>query len=71
MAISGKYGKVDIPKIGKDEPIFILRAQDKLAEAAIEMYKSLAASHGSPTADQLKKEIERFHKWTGTRKIPD
>ena len=71
MAISGKYGKIDIPKIGKDEPVFILRAQDKLAEAAIEMYKSLVASHGSPVADQLKKENERFHKWTGTRKIPD
>ena len=71
MAISGKYGKIDIPKIGKDEPVFVLRAQDKLAEAAIEMYKSLAASHGSPVADQLKKEIERFHQWSGRRKIPD
>ena len=32
MAVSGKYGKLDIPKIGEDEPVFILRAQDKLAE---------------------------------------
>jgi len=71
MAVSSKYGKIDIPKIGKDEPVFILRAQDKLAEAAIEMYKSLAASHGSQVADLLPKEIERFRKWTGTRKIPD
>jgi hypothetical protein len=31
MAVSTKYGKVDIPKIGGDEPVFILRAQDKLA----------------------------------------
>jgi len=31
MAVSGKYGKVSIPKIGDDEPIFILRAQDNLA----------------------------------------
>ncbi|UCD80089.1 MAG: hypothetical protein JSW26_01245 [Desulfobacterales bacterium] len=71
MAVSSKYGKIDIPKIGKDEPVFILRAQDKLTEAAIEMYKSLATSHGSPVADQLENEIERFRKWTGTRKIPD
>jgi len=71
MAISSKYGKIDIPKIGKDEPIFILRAQDKLAEAAIEMYKSLATSHGSTVADLLPKEIERFRKWTGAKKIPD
>jgi flavorubredoxin len=71
MALSSKYGKIDIPKIGQDEPVFILRAQDKLAEATIEMYKSLAASHGSPVADLLPKEIERFRKWTGTKKIPD
>lgn len=30
MAISGKYGKLSIPKVGADEPVFILRAQDKL-----------------------------------------
>jgi len=71
MAVSGKYGNIDIPKIGKDEPVFILRAQDKLAETAIQIYKSLAASHGSPVADLLHQEIERFRRWAGTRKIPD
>jgi len=25
MAISGKYGILDIPKIGKNEPVFILK----------------------------------------------
>lgn len=35
MAISTKYGKVDIGNIGEEEPVFILRAQDKLAEAAL------------------------------------
>jgi len=39
MAISGKYGKLDIPKIGKDEPVFILRAQDRLAQGMVEIYK--------------------------------
>jgi hypothetical protein len=29
MAISGKCGKVHIPKIGEVEPVFILRAQDQ------------------------------------------
>jgi hypothetical protein len=71
MAISSKYGKIDIPKVGKSEPVFILRAQDKLAQAAIEMYKSLAASHGSPVADAIQKEINRFRRWTGPKKIPD
>ena len=71
MATSSKYGKIEIPKVGKDEPVFILRAQDKLAEAAIQMYKSLAASHDSPVAEALQNEIDRFHRWTGPKKIPD
>jgi hypothetical protein len=35
------------------------------------MYKSLAASHGSPAAEALQKEINRFRRWTGPKKIPD
>jgi hypothetical protein len=57
MAISGKYGKVDIPKIGADEPVFILRAQDSLAGTAIEMYRLLAASHGRPLANSWTKRF--------------
>jgi len=71
MALSGKYGKIAIPKIRDDEPIFILRAQDKLAEAAIGMYHLLAASHGAAAAEEVLKEIERFRKWKGSRKLPD
>jgi len=70
MAISGKYGKLSIPKVGADEPVFILRAQDKLADTAIEMYRLLAASHGRPLANSLQKEIEAFRKWP-TKKLPD
>lgn len=71
MALSSKYGKVDIPKIGADEPVFILRAQDKLAEATLEMYRVLAASHGLPLAGALQKEIESFRQWEGSKKMPD
>jgi hypothetical protein len=71
MASSGKYGQLDIPRIGKDEPVFILRAQDKLAEPAIEMYRALAASHGSKVAAALEKEIARFRQWQGAKKLPD
>lgn len=71
MAVSGKYGPINIPKIGEGEPVFILRAQDLLAGAAIELYKILAQSHGSTLADELGKEIGRFQRWTGRRKIPD
>ena len=71
MAVSGKYGKADIPKVGADEPVFILRAQDKLAGPAIEMYRLLAASHDCQLAYDLEKEIESFRNWPGPKKTPD
>jgi hypothetical protein len=71
MALSDKYGKLDIPRIGEEEPVFILRAQDKLAEPAIEMYQLLAASHGRKIADAVGKEVERFRQWRGNKKMPD
>ncbi|MBI4181106.1 MAG: hypothetical protein HY528_04170 [Chloroflexi bacterium] len=71
MAVSTKYGKVDISKIGVDEPVFILRAQDQLAAPTIEMYRLLAASHGSKVVGTLQKEIDSFRQWNGKKKIPD
>ena len=71
MAVSGKYGKLDIPRIADDEPVFILKAQDKIAESAIQMYGLLAASHGSPLAQSLQKEVDAFRQWHGVRKLPD
>lgn len=71
MAISGKYGKIEIPTIGGEEPVFILRAQDKLAEYAIEMYRAMATSHASPVAETIDVEIEHFRSWAGKKKIPD
>lgn len=71
MAISGKYGKLDIPKIAADEPVFILRAQDLLAAPVIQIYQVLVGSHGSPMAGELDKVIEAFRKWPGAKKMPD
>ncbi len=71
MAISGKYGKLDIPKIAAEEPVFILRAQDVLAATAIQMYQLLVDSHGCPLAKKLDKEIQSFRKWPGSKKMPD
>jgi hypothetical protein len=71
MALSGKYGKLNVPRIGEEEPVFILRAQDKLAEPAIEMYRLLAASNGCQIADAVQKEVERFRQWPGSKKMPD
>jgi flavorubredoxin len=71
MAKSGKYGVLDIPKVGADEPVFILRAQDKLAGPAIEMYRLLAESHGSALANDLREEVRAFESWSGNKKMPD
>jgi len=71
MAVSGKYGRLDIPKIGEDEPVFILRAQDKLAEQAIEKYREIVSSHNQQMADDLQKVIHAFRQWKGPKKTPD
>ncbi len=71
MALSGKYGRVSIPRIGDDEPVFILRAQDALAEPAIEMYQLLADSHKCELSPAVQKEIDSFHGWSGRKKMPD
>ncbi len=71
MALSGKYGKLNIPKIASEEPVFILRAQDALAATAIRMYQLLAESHGRPLSVELDRQIETFRKWQGNRKMPD
>ncbi len=71
MAVSEKYGKLDIPGIAAEEPVFILRAQDRLAEKAVRMYQLLAESHGSPLAGALDKVLDSFRKWPGLKKMPD
>ena len=71
MAVSGKYGKISIPKVGEDEPVFILRAQDRFAEGMIEIYKVITSFHDSPLVKELDREVERFRKWKGRRKMPD
>lgn len=71
MAVSGKYGKIDIPNVDPEEPVFVLRAQDQLAEAVLEVYRVLAASHQTPNAGQMDEEVVRFRNWPGMKKMPD
>ncbi len=70
MALSETYGKVDIPTIGEDEPVFILRGQDILAGSAIEMYRLLAEAHGCQVAEAMARESGSFRKWLGQKKLP-
>jgi hypothetical protein len=71
MALSTKYGKVNIPNLGEDEPVFILRAQDELALPAIEMYRMIAVARGAPIAVGMNNEMDKFRKWKGPKKLPD
>lgn len=70
MALSHTYGKLDIPMIGENEPVFILRGQDILAQSAIEMYRMLAEAHGCTVAQALASEISNFREWPGEKKLP-
>jgi len=70
MGISQKYGRVAIPWVGEDEPVFILRAQDRLAEPAIQMYRLLAEAHGVRGDEALSKDINSFRRWREERKLP-
>lgn len=70
MPLSRIYGKLDIPTIGEDEPVFILRGQDILAQRAIEMYRFLAEAHGCQVAEAMAKEMGSFQQWPGQKKLP-
>ena len=65
MAIEGKYGKVDVPGIPDDEPIFILRAQDSLADKAMWSYMFLCTAAGSPDhhIQGIDAAIQTFYSW--------
>jgi hypothetical protein len=70
VALSRLYGRLEIPTIGDDEPVFIIRAQDSLAESAMQMYRLLAEAHGCQIGPVLNLEIEGFRRWQGERRLP-
>jgi hypothetical protein len=49
MAISSKYGKVTLERgsIPEDEPVFVLRSQDKLAPRLLEYYEMMCKAQGA------------------------
>lgn len=49
MAQDRKYGQVEVPGIPDDEPIFILRAQDKSTPQVINQYADTSLTNGSPS----------------------
>lgn len=74
MALDKKYGRIDIPKIDADEPVFILRAKDIVAHAAILDYAERCGLHGSPPAhvQAVIDAAKAFAEWPNeNKKIPD
>lgn len=47
MALDRKYGVIPIPGIPMDEPVFVIRAQDKAATDTIQDYGQNAMDEGA------------------------
>jgi hypothetical protein len=70
---SDKYGQVYVERVGNtgfpdaDEPVALLRAQDRLAQKAIAFYYRLTANHHRVTPEQLAsvaRQVQRFVAWS-------
>jgi hypothetical protein len=59
-------------KAAIDEPLFVLRAQDKLAPIVIRLWAELAAFHGAglEKVHEAKRLAFEMEQWP-TRKMPD
>lgn len=77
MAVSLKYGQVAIAGVPDDEPVFVIRAQDVAAPAAISAYKAEVRKHGAPAhllmgADRMLSEVTSWQfSHPGRVKVPD
>lgn len=77
MARDGKYGDISIPGIPDDEPIFILRGQDKAASTTIDDYGVNAEDAGATRefVVGLREAFDRFEQWANDNpdkmKTPD
>lgn len=77
MALDGKYGKLDIPGIPDDEPVFIIRGQDKAAVDAIISYGDHAGVQGATNefCDSVTRRSDEFAEWQESHldavKVPD
>lgn len=67
MASNVKYGHVttEMGDIGENEPVFIIRAQDKTAPHMIAVYAAMADIAGAPPSflDNLETAMEDMIQW--------
>lgn len=76
---SDKYGQVYVERVGNtgfsdpDEPIALLRAQDKYAEHVLAVYKALVDADPEVPAEQkqsVAEQVARFQAFGGQRRTP-
>ncbi len=70
------YNRIQDPagKIGEDEPVFLMRAQDDLFLPALRFYQSSAAIEGlHDIADRIQEHLRLAGEWRKTHptKLPD
>jgi hypothetical protein len=75
VAQAGKYGELGIEHIPDDEPVFIIRAQDKLAVPTLDAYLELAEKAGVEEKfldhlDRVRGDIRIWQRQNRT-KVPD
>jgi len=72
MAITEKYGVINIPGVPQDEPVFILRGQDAAAAEALLHYAEIAHRVGCEPGhvSSLFRAYEMLARWP-VKKIPD
>jgi len=66
-------GKGPLGKAADDEPIFILRAQDRIAPIVVRMWAEVAAALGCGGDKIIEAEnlAEQMEAWQGNKKWPD
>ena len=67
-----KHNSVSLMKAKDDEPIFVLRAQDKLAAGVVRQWAEQAAQAGCGNAKvrEAREIADAMERWP-TRKVPD
>ena len=73
MAIEGKYGKITTERgtIPDDEPVFLLRAQDKLASPTVRMYAAMRRASGDEEGAENCEAVARLMEAWPVKKQPD
>jgi len=75
MGLDSKYGKVTLekkPDVPDAEPLFVLRAQDKLASGVVKFYASqyLRATGDEKGNKSILDQAKAMEEWP-TKKLPD